>query len=54
MEPKSWAADAHDVCSRGVWSQKGGQLMLIMLPGAECGAKKAGQLMLMMLAGVGC
>ena len=36
VEPKKWAADAHDAGWRGVLNKKGGQLMLMMLAGVGC------------------
>ena len=33
---KSWAADAHDAGWGGVWSQKAGQLMLMMPARVGC------------------
>ena len=42
VEPKGWAADAHDAGWYGVFGKKAGQLMLMMLAGAGCGAKKLG------------
>ena len=70
VEPKNWAADAHDAGWRGVLSKKTRQLMLAGWRGVlsqkswaadahDAGwrgvlSQKGGQLMLMMLAGMVC